>query len=1094
MNKKTISDSYVKLTHIEHILKRPDTYIGSLNTEQRQLFVATNYDRLSDTKIEYKSINYNSGFVKLFDETITNASDYSIRTNKVNYIKVIIENDHISVENDGPGIPVTIHEKEKIYIGELIFGHLLTGTNFSDEEQRYGGGRNGLGIKLVNIYSKKFVLETSDGNKQYYQEFKNNLSIIGKPKIKKSKKNYVKITYYPDYEKFGLSGMTEDIKSVLIRRIFDIAAYNPTVKVTYNGKLVPIKSFKDYMKLYTDESNIYYEKVDDYWEVGVIKSPVDSFTHVSLVNGIATIVGGNHVNLVTNYLVNNIRDNIVRSNKNLNIKPFDIKNRMLLFLNTKIINPVFDTQTKENLISKINIKDFNLSENFIKKLSKDEMFSDLIELSLMKEQLELEKELNKGVSKKVRIDKLLDANKAGTIESEKCYLMLTEGDSAKSFAVTGFAETGRDYFGAFPLKGKPLNVRDTSISKIKENDEIKKIIQILGLEFGKKYTNTKSLRYGKVIFMTDADNDGYHIKGLLINLFHAYWPELLKLNYIYEFVTPILRVSGNGKKKFFYKISDYNKWLEENNNGKGYTTKYYKGLGTTEPVDVRMFFKNIDKHLIKFNYSNPERTEDLIDLAFRKKREDDRKEWLLNYKPNQIIDKFTSKTTYESFMDNEFIEFSMADNIRSIPSLMDGLKPSQRKILYTLFKVGGNGELNVGEVFGLVKANANYHHGPQSLEQGIINMAQDFIGSNNISLLEPIGQFGTRLSGGKDASAPRYIYTRIKDITKNIFIPVDNNILNHKEEDGKVVEPIFYVPIIPNILLNGAEGIGTGWSTLIPKFKIEDLIDYIDNKLSKKRKNIELKPFYETFKGEIIYDDESKTYITKGVITRLNSTTLNITELPIGVWNNDYYELLDKLIDDKIIKTYTKDCTDINVDIKIRIPKEQLDILTDDDLFRIFELTSKIRISNMHLFDANGKIKKYENQYEIIDDYFENRIQYYDKRKKYLIDKLNVKKHYYDNLIKFLKLVLNKKIVINNVPIGEIIKSLELNKIDKIEDTYDYLLNLSLYKLTKEQLDKVKEDYEKLVKELDEITSITIEQMWQYDLSELRKLVKKMRK
>jgi len=373
-------------------------------------------------------------------------------------------------------------------------------------------------------------------------------------------------------------------------------------------------------------------------------------------------------------------------------------------------------------------------------------------------------------------------------------------------------------------------------------------------------------------------------------------------------------------------------------------------------------------------------------------------------------------------------------------------------------------------------------------------MAQDFIGSNNISLLEPIGQFGTRLSGGKDASAPRYIYTKIKDITKNIFIPVDNNILNHKEEDGKVVEPIFYVPIIPNILLNGAEGIGTGWSTLIPKFKIEDLIDYIDNKLSKKRKNIELKPFYETFKGEIIYDDESKTYITKGVITRLNSTTLNITELPIGVWNNDYYELLDKLIDDKIIKTYTKDCTHINVDIKIRIPKEQLDILTDDDLFRIFELTSKIRISNMHLFDANGKIKKYENQYQIIDDYFENRIQYYDKRKKYLIDKLNVKKHYYDNLIKFLKLVLNKKIVINNVHIGEIIKSLELNKIDKIEDSYDYLLNLSLYKLTKEQLDKVKEDYEKLIKELDEINSITIEQMWQYDLSELRKLVKKMRK
>lgn len=722
------------------------------------------------------------------------------------------------------------------------------------------------------------------------------------------------------------------------------------------------------------------------------------------------------------------------------------------------------------------------------------MFSDLIELSLLKEQLELEKELNKGVSKRVRVEKLLDANKAGTIDSDKCYLMLTEGDSARSFAVTGFAETGRDYFGAFPLRGKPLNVRDSQIKKIKENDEVKNIIQILGLEFGKKYINTKSLRYGKVVILSDSDLDGYHIKGLLINLFDSYWPELLKLNFLYEFITPILRVNQGTKKKFFYKVNDYEKWLSDNNNGKGYTTKYYKGLGTTEPVDVKTFFKNIDKHLIKFHFTEEEKTKDIIDLAFRKKREDDRKEWLLNYKPNNYVDKFASKTTYLSFMNDEFIEFSMADNIRSIPSLMDGLKPSQRKILYTLFKAGGTGELNVGELFGLVKANANYHHGPQSLELGIINMAQDYVGSNNISLLEPIGGFGTRLVGGKDAAAARYINTRLKDITKDIFIPTDNNIIDYKEEDGKLVQPLFYVPIIPNILLNGTEGIGTGWSTLIPKFKIEDLVDYIDNKLSKKRKNIELNPYYEGFKGEITYDDESKSYTTRGIINKINTTTLNIVELPIGVWNDNYYNFLDKLVDDKIIRTYTKDCTDTDVNIKIRITKEQLDTLSYDDLIKLFELTSKIRVSNMHLFDINGKIKKYETQYEIIDDYFDNRLGFYDRRKVYLIDKLTTKKYYYDNLIKFLKLVLNKKIIINNIPIDEIIKSLELNKIDKIEDSYDYLLGLSLYKLTREQLDKLNEDYKKLVDELEVITNTSIEKMWHDDLTELRKSIKKMRK
>lgn len=502
---KNASQKYVKMTHIEHVLKRSDMYVGSINNEMKSVFMVDNIEDFKNSKIVYKNINYNSGFIKIFDEVLSNASDYSVRTNKVTYIKVNIENDHISIENDGPGIPVVMHEKEKIYIGEMVFGHLLTSDNYDDTEERYTSGRNGIGVKLCNIYSKKFILETSDGNKQYYQEFKNNLSIICKPKIKKCKKNYTKVTFYPDFEKFGMEGMTDDIKSVLIRRVFDIAAYNPSVKVTYNGKNVPIKSFKDYMKLYTDESNIYYEKIDDCWEIGVIKSPVDSFTHVSLVNGISTIVGGNHVNLVSSYLVNSIRENIVRNNKNLNIKPFDIKNRMLLFVNTKIINPIFDTQTKENLISKINIKDFNISDNFLKKLSKDDMFNDLIELSMMKEQLDAQKELNKQISKRIRVENLVDANKAGTVESNKCQLFLTEGLSASSLAISGFSVIGRDYNGSFPLRGKPLNVKNIPLKKVSENEEIKNLIQILGLEFGKKYKDTKSLRYGKIVMMTDAD-------------------------------------------------------------------------------------------------------------------------------------------------------------------------------------------------------------------------------------------------------------------------------------------------------------------------------------------------------------------------------------------------------------------------------------------------------------------------------------------------------------------------------------------------------------------------------------------------------------
>lgn len=1093
---ENLSKKYIKLSGVEHVLKRPDTYIGSLAKEKIYTYVSTNYDNIKNVKMEYKEISYSPGFLKIFDECLVNASDHVIRTKQVSYIKVHIDDNYISVENDGPGIPIVVHEKEKIYIVEMIMGNLLSGSNFDDEEERFVGGRNGIGIKSTNIFSKQFEVETADGNKIYKQKFTNNMSKVYKPYIRKSKKNYTKITFYPDFEKFDMDKIDSDTMGMLVKRVCDISAYNKGIKVYLNGKIIPIKSFKDYMKLFvSSDDEIFYEKINDYWEVGVIKSPIDSFTQISMVNGVSTIAGGTHINFVSNYLTNNIKSNILKGHKDINIKPLDIKNRMLLFVNTKMINPIFNSQTKENLTSKLNgnIKDFILSDKLLKKISNDQMFSDLIELSILKEQLNLKKELNNNVSKRIRIDKLNDANKAGTIESDKCYLFLTEGDSALSFVRTGFSEIGRDYYGAFPLKGKPLNVRDVSLLKIKNNIEIKNIIQILGLEFGKKYKNTKSLRYGNVVITTDADVDGYHIKGLLINLFDTFWPELLTLNYLFEFVSPILRVKNNNKKKFFYKISDYEKWLLLNKD-KNYTVKYFKGLGTSEPVDIKKFFKNIDKHLIKFNYSNAEKTEDLIDLAFRKKRADDRKNWLLNYNPNTVIDKFTKKTTYDSFMDKEFIEYSMADNIRNIPSIMDGFKPTQRKILCTLFKSNSKDEVNVSQLFGRVKDIVKYHHGTASLDQGIINMAQDFVGSNNISLLEPIGGFGTRLSGGKDSSSSRYIHTKMRNITRLIFIPVDNNIIEYNEDEGKIVEPKFYIPIIPNILLNSSYGVGTGWSSFIPSFKIEDLIDYVDNKLNGKKKNIILNPFYEGFKGTIIYDDANDVYITKGIINRINTTTLTITELPIGVWNDNYYLLLDKLIDKKIIKSYVKHCTDLEVNIIVRISRENLQSYTDDDLYNTFELTSKLNISNMHLFDINSKIKKYENQYEIIDEYFVNRIDFYNDRKAYILNKLNNRFNHLKNLMKFIKLILNGTIVINNIPMDKILISLETNKLDKIEDSYNYLLSIPLYKLSKEELVKLKNEFNDLKSEIQTIVETPIEKMWHQDLLELKKEVRRFRK
>ena len=399
-----------------------------------------------------------------------------------------------------------MHKEHKIYVCELIFGNLLTGENFTDDDKRMVGGTHGIGIKTTNIFSKKFTIETADGKHKYIQTFTNNMSDKTKPKITTSDKNYTKITYYPDFEKFNLTEITDEIQSIFLKRAIDIAAYSTGVKVYYNDVLIPIKSFKDYMKMFiNDDEEFFYEKINENWEVGIARTPNDMFQQVSMVNGISTHIGGTHVNYITNQITKSLDDKI----KSTSVKQSMIKNHLFLFLSCKIPNPSFETQTKENLTTRMIteiIKDVTVSDSFIKKLMSSQIKNDIVNFASFKELQDAKKSTQNNQKIKVKIAKLDDANMAGKQpHSMKCGLILTEGDSAKSTARAGLSVVGNDYYGIYPLKGKPLNVRDVSIQKMRENDEITSIIKILGLEFGKQYTSTRTLRYGKVIMMTDAD-------------------------------------------------------------------------------------------------------------------------------------------------------------------------------------------------------------------------------------------------------------------------------------------------------------------------------------------------------------------------------------------------------------------------------------------------------------------------------------------------------------------------------------------------------------------------------------------------------------
>jgi DNA topoisomerase-2 len=510
MIKKSIEDRFKKLSHKEHILKKPGMYIGNVYTEPTKMFVFEDINEIKGSKFNYKTVEYNAGFIKLFDEVLTNASDHYIRTGLVKYINITVEKDYVSIENDGPGIPIEMHKEHKMYVPELIFGNLMSGENFDENDQRMVGGTHGLGVKLTNIFSTKFTIDTSDGKKRYTQTFTDNMDKKTKPDIVKSSKNHTCITYYPDFKKFELVEITDEIQSIFLKRAIDIAAYSPGVKVYYNDILIPIKTFKDYMRMFiNDEEELFYEKINENWEVGVTRSPNDMFQQISMVNGISTHIGGTHVNYISNQIVKSLGEKIEKINKGVNIKQAMIKNHLFIFLSCRIPNPSFETQTKENMTTRMVgdlIKDVEISENFIKKLSTSEIKNDIVNFATLKEFQEAKKSTQGGQKVKVRIAKLDDANKAGrSPDSMKCGIILTEGDSAKSSAKAGLSVVGNDYYGIYPLKGKPLNVRDISLQKMRENDEIKDIIDILGLEIGKKYTSTRTLRYGKIIIMTDAD-------------------------------------------------------------------------------------------------------------------------------------------------------------------------------------------------------------------------------------------------------------------------------------------------------------------------------------------------------------------------------------------------------------------------------------------------------------------------------------------------------------------------------------------------------------------------------------------------------------
>lgn len=1105
-----IATKYQKLTPIEHILKRPGMYIGGTDIVEENMWIMNE----TYTKIVEKEIKYIPGLYKIFDEIIVNTYDQSVKDNTLTTIKVEMneKNNEISVFNDGKAIDVVVHPKENIYVPELIFGHLLTSTSFEEGTVRITSGVHGLGAKLTAIFSKYFKVEVGDPvhKKKFKQIYQKNLSDRSIPEISDYDKpnGFVKITFRPDLKYFKIDSITQDVYSLFARRTFDIAALvRPNVKVYFGGKRIMNNNFDSYVALYTDSQRV---KVDcdtaqqlfkeGRWKIIVTKSN-GNFNQISFVNAIYTKNGGQHVNYILGKILKDINTLIQKQYGDIRVRDNFIKDQIWIFISSIIENPMFSSQTKDELTTPASKfgstcePNKTQTKNIYLKLGISENVKSYISQAQTKE---LEKA---GQQTKIKgIVKLNDANFAGTKKSNLCTLVLTEGDSAKTMAISGISAIPKsnDVYGVFPLRGKLLNVREATHKQIVSNEEFINLQKILGLTVNKVYTeeNIGELRYGHVLLMMDADVDGSHIKGLFINMMDYYWPSLLKIKgFVKMFVTPVVKVTKGKQVLSFNTLDDYKKWRDSTKDLNSWQIKYYKGLGTNTAEEAKEYFRNLDTHIIDFKWD--EKSDDSIKLAFAKARTEDRKKWLKQYDVENIVDYKETTLTYYNFIHKELIHFSNADNVRSIPFMVDGVKPSQRKVLYACFKRELSTDVKVAQLVGYISEHTSYHHGEASLAATIINMAQNFVGSNNVNFLMPNGQFGTRLMGGKDHSSPRYIFTKLEKITRAIFRKEDDALLNYLNDDGYPIEPEYYVPIIPTVLVNGTEGIGTGYSTYIPRYNILDIISNLENRIrSGSFKMID--PWYNGFAGKI-YKVTDMIYRTKGNYV-LEGKTIRITELPLFVWTENYKIYLDNLRNKyKFIKKIYNNSTESMVDFTITFENQkQLESMvgeSSDDVSKVekfFYLAGNINLTNMHLYNADGTIKKYQNVVEIFNDFFDVRIKFYQKRKDYLVKLLKDEIVLIESKIKFIELVISNKIVLFNKPKDKIIEILEEHKLLKLEGEppFDYLIKMSFYSLTKERIEELKKTHANRKNEYDVLVKKTIEEMWLDDLAELRKLLK----
>jgi DNA gyrase/topoisomerase IV subunit B len=819
-----------RLNPFQHALQRPDTYIGSIKTTNREMWVYQEPQVPEEEEPEedaqppvgsfvLKPIKYNQGLTRIFVELMSNVIDNKWRSDQhsipMKKVEFILEGDPesdrygwITVTNDGYGIPVEKAEyqyedfrnnktiTEELYPAEVFFGEMLAGTNFEEDATRKTSGRNGMGAKAGVVFSKEFVVDHAniDQQKRFLQTYRNNGKERDKPKITsyKAKTNYTSISMLPDYERFGYPGMDEDLFSLFKRYIYE-AAMITGLGVTLNGEKIVVKDLIKFAKLFypdAKENHMIHLKAPNGDECVLVERGIpdadvaEDVSHLSWVNGINTRDGGIHVgawrDAIFGLLVRtfNARKPKKGEKEALKASAKELYPYFVVFVRCEASGAGFDSQTKDRFTSYKHSEDEERDYISLAEEKKDKkIFGDSLAeaikkmlkwnfVSLLEEKLTMRAERaqakKEGTKRKVADGKgIQNANFAGTKDAWKCTLFITEGLSAKAFAdrLISSIEEGTNYYGSFAIRGKFINAQKFSVAVVNANEEVKQLKGAMGLRVGETYTDLRDLRYGKVCFMTDQDDDGLHIRGLLLNFFWHFWPSLFDLTcedgspyLMFESFTTMVTMARWGKNmKMFYSNPEFHEWFEkEGSKLKGLKIKYYKGLGTHVPGDEMLYLE--DQKKLQYTLDGDEG--EYMTLGFADKQSDWRKLWITRdmVKPGEIrlseeeivpmlVD---GEISLSVFVDQQLIIYHKMALRRALPSLYDGLKEAQRKILYGVETDSDarKAPVVVETLAGSVKRIAGYHHGGSSLEDTMIGMAQGFVGSNNIPLLVNGGEMG----------------------------------------------------------------------------------------------------------------------------------------------------------------------------------------------------------------------------------------------------------------------------------------------------------------------------------------------------------------